>query len=542
MPDIDPAALSRTSTGLTMATTPITATKTLPTPVSTQKTPKAATMGQRIDLEPIYKELKAAIGEHWLAYKEATSLFVLGYLNQSELSARIDHFICVDINRAHLHNQLIAAIYGNVTRDLPDQGVANWVSTNDKPSPPSKPISGDATEQRLKMEIMQLSARDRRRLKDIPENDAPDLYATLLGQDYFAKQIKPPDIGPLSAGGMNKTNWDMEIRKRYAQPLASETGEFPDAESIAARMTPICYEHGIVNGAADGVAAFAALATDAFMKEVLSEILDRTRSNGPNYVSTASYKKQLRHEEAAFARGEIQRNNMGLLPVEQHAANQRTPLTMNDLRLNLDLGSAYLAHMPLTNYMIRGDYLDGELRVEGEQHQQQKKPHHHHHTSSNGIAGSTKQNTLDLSITSNGTTTATATMMTTTTTTTSTVPSLIDSGDDDHSMDGDGDGDGDGYHDGYDASSEYYHQEGDIYDEYHVMDLDLEMDDDGEEDGNGGIGGKVDENGGIGIGGMGVGGGGSKVDENEDFGWEGGSARDRKALNRLLDECLAIGT
>jgi transcriptional coactivator HFI1/ADA1 len=73
----------------------------------------------------------------------------------------------------HLHNQLIAAIYGNVTREMPDQGVAAWVSANDKPTvgASSKPVSGDATEQRLKAEVMQLPSRDRRRLKDIGLNE-----------------------------------------------------------------------------------------------------------------------------------------------------------------------------------------------------------------------------------------------------------------------------------------------------------------------------------------------------------------------------------
>ena len=56
---------------------------------------------------------------------------------------------------------------------MPDQGVASWVSANDKPTTGtgSKPVSGDAAEQRLKVEVMQLPSRDRRRLKDISQND-----------------------------------------------------------------------------------------------------------------------------------------------------------------------------------------------------------------------------------------------------------------------------------------------------------------------------------------------------------------------------------
>lgn len=47
--------------------------------------------------------------------------------------------------------------------------MAPWVSANDKPTVLSKPVVGDAAEQRLKMEVMAMPARDRRRLKEIPE-------------------------------------------------------------------------------------------------------------------------------------------------------------------------------------------------------------------------------------------------------------------------------------------------------------------------------------------------------------------------------------
>lgn len=72
-----------------------------------------------------------------------------------------------------MHNQLVVAIYGNVTREMPDHGVASWVSANDKPTSGvgNKPVSGDAAEQRLKTEIMQLPSRDRRRIKDLNHND-----------------------------------------------------------------------------------------------------------------------------------------------------------------------------------------------------------------------------------------------------------------------------------------------------------------------------------------------------------------------------------
>lgn len=60
---------------------------------------------------------------------------------------------------------------------MPDQGLAPWVSANDKPSTGvgAKPVTGDAAERRLKGEVMQLPSRDRRRIKDLVQNDVSDV-------------------------------------------------------------------------------------------------------------------------------------------------------------------------------------------------------------------------------------------------------------------------------------------------------------------------------------------------------------------------------
>ena len=53
----------------------------------------------------------------------------IGRLNQVEYSERIDPILLsANGDKTHLHNQLLAAIYGNLTREMPDQGVAPWVT------------------------------------------------------------------------------------------------------------------------------------------------------------------------------------------------------------------------------------------------------------------------------------------------------------------------------------------------------------------------------------------------------------------------------
>ncbi len=74
MPDIDPAALSRASN----VSTPLLSTKSLSNLGSAQKA-KSSQIPTRIDLEPLYSELKQAIGaEQWQIYKEATTEFFIG--------------------------------------------------------------------------------------------------------------------------------------------------------------------------------------------------------------------------------------------------------------------------------------------------------------------------------------------------------------------------------------------------------------------------------------------------------------------------------
>ena len=75
---IDPAALSRADA----ASSAIASSKgsAANNASATQKSTKALISVPRLDLEPAYTELKAAIGEHWAEYKQSTALFLLGML------------------------------------------------------------------------------------------------------------------------------------------------------------------------------------------------------------------------------------------------------------------------------------------------------------------------------------------------------------------------------------------------------------------------------------------------------------------------------
>ncbi len=138
-------------------------------------------------------------------------------------------------------------------------------------------------------------------------------------------------------------------------------------------MLPICYEAGLVNGHAPDAAQFMTIATETFIKEFLSVVFRRTRSNGPAesgtagfgsggaWIQTRKYRRQLRREEQALARGEISRDKSGLLPIEAKAAGERRPLDIADLRLALDIGDCHLSSFPAVTKSIVYNYREGEL-------------------------------------------------------------------------------------------------------------------------------------------------------------------------------------
>jgi hypothetical protein len=69
---IDPAALSRSDSASN------TIKGSVPNGSASSKTSRALISVPRLELEPAYTDLKAAIGDKWADYKESTALFLLG--------------------------------------------------------------------------------------------------------------------------------------------------------------------------------------------------------------------------------------------------------------------------------------------------------------------------------------------------------------------------------------------------------------------------------------------------------------------------------
>lgn len=89
MPNIDPAALSRSETFTQPTSLSLGTSKPNGASIAlTVKTIRTTATAQRIDLEPLYTSLKAAIGDNWTQYKEAVSLYILGMCDQACMEAK----------------------------------------------------------------------------------------------------------------------------------------------------------------------------------------------------------------------------------------------------------------------------------------------------------------------------------------------------------------------------------------------------------------------------------------------------------------------
>jgi len=140
-------------------------------------------------------------------------------------------------------------------------------------------------------------------------------------------------------------------------------------------MLPICFEIGLTSGHVPDAAYFMSVATETFIKEVLSSVFSKTRSNGPGasgsagtgggatWIQTNKYRAQLEREEESCLRGDMQRDKSGLLPIEARAASERGPLGMADMRTALEIGDCGLGQMPVMVRQIMLGYREGEVEA-----------------------------------------------------------------------------------------------------------------------------------------------------------------------------------
>ncbi|CAN6674263.1 hypothetical protein TRVA0_051S00254 [Trichomonascus vanleenenianus] len=268
--------------------------------------------GKRIEVDGLMSEFQKLLGDNWDKYRDAVTLFLNGRLTRVELQEELDPIL--DSTTVRMHNQFLLAIYANALRDAPQGESAmfiGWSKKSGGEEGSSAMARGDSQLAKLKENVMELSIRERKRIKAIAkeapkrvpmpstvtatrqamlpriplQNDAtnnnniaarqgsPGLQAQKAGE----KEATPTAPSSAAAALGNPVMWAQDIIHSYEAPLATEVYELPDNDSLNTRILGICLEHGLLNGLDSQVPEVMAIGLEHYLRDLVQNALDQTR-------------------------------------------------------------------------------------------------------------------------------------------------------------------------------------------------------------------------------------------------------------------------
>ncbi|KAK9456192.1 transcriptional regulator of RNA polII, SAGA, subunit-domain-containing protein [Dipodascopsis uninucleata] len=239
---------------------------------------------RRIEVEPLMNEFRSVLGDKWDNYRDVITNFIIGKLSRVELQQELDYML--DKSMVRMHNQFLLASLANALRDPPPStsGLPAWSKkSKDAPSRSSR-NSGNAVVMRLKKEIMGFTPRERRRIKAITRDAGKKGFvpSTII----LTRQAKLPKTPVVRDKEKLKANITQEIAQSYQAPLATESYELPDTESLRTRILGIAYEHGLLDGIANEVPDIILAGLEYHLRDFLQHILDRVRPKKHKSVSS----------------------------------------------------------------------------------------------------------------------------------------------------------------------------------------------------------------------------------------------------------------
>ncbi|KAJ8102537.1 transcriptional regulator of RNA polII, SAGA, subunit-domain-containing protein [Lipomyces tetrasporus] len=267
------------------------------TTTATSTPSKPQRPARRIEIEPLMNDFRRTLGTHWDQYREIITSFLTGHLTRIELERELS--VILDKSMVRMHNQFLLASLANALRDPPpsSNGLPAWsMRSRDAPFRVSKK-SGDSVVARLKSEIMGFTPRERRRIKAITSDAGKK--GPIPSTVVLTKQARSVRFPSVKEKEKSKTNITQEITQSYQAPLATESFELPDTDSLRTRILGIAYEHGLLDGIANDVPDIILAGLEYHLRDFLQQLLDRVRPkkhkilSDTHFVSLANASTQL---------------------------------------------------------------------------------------------------------------------------------------------------------------------------------------------------------------------------------------------------------
>ncbi|GMM34785.1 Hfi1 protein [Saccharomycopsis crataegensis] len=213
---------------------------------TTKSAVAGGTVIRRIELEDLVKEFREFLGEkRWSGYYSMLCKFLLGKMSKDEYHSYIkNHFLAVRSEEkekefkegkplgtfksrfVRYHNKFLLASLANSFRDAPNANNITadgfgYLNTLSGKSQKKQKVSSDVTEhEKLKKNIMSLTIKERRRIKNIPKNDDPKIALQRKKQTLGQVSSERFELLPRIPAGSNTNN----TKNKNAQAINGSTG------------------------------------------------------------------------------------------------------------------------------------------------------------------------------------------------------------------------------------------------------------------------------------------------------------------------------
>lgn len=306
-------------------------------------------MSERVPLEPLVKMFREFLGDSkWNRYYSYLLRFLLGKLTREEFQTFIEKHFLQEPTKAQFvkyHNRFLLASLANAFRDAPNPNTVSADGFGFLPTLLGKSLrrlkpSDVSSHVRLKKDVMSLTIKERRRIKNISPNTDPKIIhfrkKFLLGtvaQERLAllpripaavskpvvdnkpgpapkelpeaKKNKTKNINllqikvdkddknlnmmqrespaPASATTQNIGAWTQEVMAGLLMPSLIETHELPDLDALRARMLGIMREHGLLGALPEQSVNVMFIGLENYLKNVLEAAIDTVRYRRVRY-------------------------------------------------------------------------------------------------------------------------------------------------------------------------------------------------------------------------------------------------------------------
>lgn len=306
--------------------------------VNGDQTPKSV-KSKRIEMDSMMAEFQKNLGSNWDRYRDVITLFLIGKLTRGELQQELDQIL--DKSMIKMHNRFLLANFANALRDGPQSENGMLTGWSKKSKDSSRNVKGDTQLAKLKQDIMELSVRERKRIKAIAKESGkkapiPSTITStrqamlpkipfindkekLLAQQQKAAQMQaqtsvqtptPSQIPQQqtqqqqnSANNTNPVAWTQDIIHAYETPLASEAYELPDQDVLTTRMLGISLEHGLLQGVDRQCPELLQIALEQYLRDLVQQVVDTVqwrKKPGENILTAEDLARVLESSATSF--------------------------------------------------------------------------------------------------------------------------------------------------------------------------------------------------------------------------------------------------